>query len=139
MTQISTEIGSIKEEQEQAKAELLEMLSRFGWKWAVMASTVGKLYKKEEPIPTELLNKIRMSKTQIESGCYSVCDIATAIREVETPLFSKLMKYGPQETDNFLELISKAINGTITREDIDLKGAQPILTDCLTLPCVCQE
>ncbi len=132
--------SSAKEEGiDRTKAELEEMLSRFGWKWAVLASTVGKVHQQSEPVSTDLVNQIRMSRTQIESGCYSVCEIANELRKIETSLFNSLLKFGPQETDNFLELLSKAIGGKISKEDIDISGAEPLLPDCLTLPCVCRE
>ncbi|MHA2203046.1 MAG: hypothetical protein ACW991_05105 [Candidatus Hodarchaeales archaeon] len=139
MTQDITDTKISKDNSDVAKAELADMLSRFGWKWAAMTSTVGKLHRKGEIIPSDMLNKIRMSRTQIESGCYSVCEIASSLREIENPLFCMLMKSGPQETDKFLDLTCKAINGQLTRGDINLQGAEPILSDCLTLPCVCKE
>lgn len=123
----------------ETKADLEEMLSRFGWKWAVLASTMGKIYRQGEPVSTNLVNQIRMTRTQIESGCYSICDIANELRKIEMSLFDNLLKFGPQETDNFLELLSKAIGGKISKEDLDISGAEPLLPDCLTLPCVCRE
>ncbi|MHA2245838.1 MAG: hypothetical protein ACXADY_12810 [Candidatus Hodarchaeales archaeon] len=139
MNYISAKTIAKEEKLNRTKADLEDMLSRFGWKWAVLASTMGKVYQKGEPVSTDLVNQIRMTRTQIESGCYSVCDIANELRKIEASLFSNLMKFGPQETDNFLELLSKAIGGKIREEDIDISGAEPILPDCLTLPCVCQE
>ena len=132
--------SSVKEEWiDRTKADLEETLSKFGWKWAVLASTMGKVYRQNEPVSTDLVNQIRMSRTQIESGCYSVCEINNELRKIEMSLFNSLLKFGPQETDNFLELLSKAIGGKISKEDIDIGGAEPLLPDCLTLPCVCRE
>ena len=131
-------ISKNEETQGKNRAELEEMLSRFGWKWAVLASTAGGIHQRGEKISKELLNQVRMSKTQIESGCYSVCDIAVTLREIEKELFSLLIKLDPKETDNFLELISKAISGKISEKDLNLTGAKPILPDC-AIPCVCRE
>ena len=135
---------SLKNEAEEgdflkSKAELEELLSRFGWKWAILVATVGKMHEKGIIVSNEILKQIRMARTQITSGCYSVCDVASSLREIEKELFSMLVKTDPQEVDLFLELISKAIGGKITKKDIDLTGAKPILSDCLTLPCVCRE
>ncbi|MFX0016391.1 MAG: hypothetical protein ACFFBQ_17120 [Promethearchaeota archaeon] len=138
MNQLIAELNLGNKEIDKTKAELEEMLSRFGWKWAVLASTIGKIYQKGDSVPKNMINHLRMTRTQIESGCYSVCDIANELRKIETYLFSKLLKFGPQETDNFLELIGKAVGGKISRNDIDINGAEPILADCLTLPCVCR-
>ena len=89
-------------------------------------------------ISKEILNQIRMSKTQIESGCYSVCDIAVALCEIEKAIFSMLINLDPEDTDTFLEFISRAMGGKISEKDINLPGAKPILTDC-AIPCVCRE
>ena len=122
----------------EAKAELEEILSRFGWKWAVLVSTAGKLYEKGNSPSVSVINHLRITRTQIESGCYSVCDIANELREIEIELFSKLMNFGPHSTDQFLDLLGKAISGKITENDLDITAAKPILPDCLTIPCVCR-
>jgi len=131
-------ISKNEEIQGKNRAELEEMLSRFGWKWAVLASTAGGIHQRGAMISKEHLNQIRMSKTQIESGCYSVCDIAVTLREIEKELFSTLINHYPKETDTFLELIGKAIGGKISEKDLNLPGAKPILQDC-AIPCVCRE
>ncbi|MFX0124650.1 MAG: hypothetical protein ACFFAE_13540 [Candidatus Hodarchaeota archaeon] len=139
MTQVSMNVNLEDEQVNKTKAELEEMLSRFGWKWAVLASTMSKIYREGDSVPRDMINHLRMTRIQIESGCYSVCDIANELRKIEMFLFSKLQKFGPFETDNFLELIGRAMGGQITGNDIDINGAEPVLADCLTLPCVCRE
>ncbi len=135
-----TTIKSIKDEElNEAKTELGETLSKFGWKWAVLASTAGKLYEKRNPPSVSVINDLRISRTQIESGCYSVCDIANELRKIEIELFSMLMPFGPHTTDQFLDLIGKAISGKITENDLNINAAKPILPDCLTIPCVCRN
>lgn len=128
-----------REELNHIKDELEVLFSRFGWKWAVLASTTGKIYQMEKKIPNDILNQLRMARTQIESGCYSACDIANALRKIEIELFSQLMKYGPQTTDEFLNLLGRAASGDISENEIDITAASPILPDCLSLPCVCLE
>ncbi|MHA1977216.1 MAG: hypothetical protein ACW98F_08760 [Candidatus Hodarchaeales archaeon] len=122
-----------------ARDELKEILSRFGWKWAVLVSTVGEIYQKENVLPNDIVKDLRRTRTLIESGCYSTCDIASELRNVETTLFSQLMKYGPHETDKFLDLLGKAISGKLSEEELNITAASPIMSDCLTLPCVCLE
>ncbi|MFX0149190.1 MAG: hypothetical protein ACFFAJ_00260 [Candidatus Hodarchaeota archaeon] len=136
--QTRSEFGQ-RMEKSKSKAELEEMLSKFGWKWAVMASTIGRIYKNGDKIPNDLLQQLRMTRNKIESGCYSICETACDLREIETKLFPSLTKLGIDETDRFLELTSKALNGTITENEINLSGIQPILSDCVSLPCVCQK
>ncbi|MFW9855114.1 MAG: hypothetical protein ACFFFG_08630 [Candidatus Thorarchaeota archaeon] len=123
----------------QTEEEIREMISRFGWKWAVLASTMGTLYQRGELPSNNLVQKLRLSRNKLESGCYSLCETACDLRDIEIEMFPLLTKLGPQETDGFLELNSKAVSGTITTEDLDLTGLQPIASDCMSLPCVCQK
>jgi hypothetical protein len=136
----SIRIDSIeRDEFNKTKDELEAMLSKYGWKWAVLASTAGDLYGKNGLPSTNVITQLRMTRTQIESGCYSICDIANELRKIEIELFAQLMKYGTHTTDQFLELLARAISGKLTVNDIDISAASPILPDCLTLPCVCRE
>ncbi|MHA2033227.1 MAG: hypothetical protein ACW99Q_27980, partial [Candidatus Kariarchaeaceae archaeon] len=71
--------------------DITELLSKMGWKWAVMASTVNKIYKSGNSVSGDLISKIRTSKTVVESGCYSVCDVNSELIEIEKELFSYLV------------------------------------------------
>lgn len=120
-----------------AKKEISHSLSKFGWKWAVLASTANTIYKKGGHVPTDLLSKIRVSRTQIESGCYSVCDVTNELQDIERDLFQELVNSHYHDPNNFLDLIGKAMNGTISENDVDFSGPDPVLADCLSLPGVC--
>ncbi|MFX0170945.1 MAG: hypothetical protein ACFE9L_03400, partial [Candidatus Hodarchaeota archaeon] len=76
-----------KTERSKSEVEIEEMLSKFGWKWAVMASTIGRIHKNGDKIPNDLLQQLRMTRNKIESGCYSICETACDLREIETKLF----------------------------------------------------
>ncbi|MHA2052102.1 MAG: hypothetical protein ACXACP_04050 [Candidatus Hodarchaeales archaeon] len=136
---LDTADPQFKTSRNNSKDEDIEMLSRLGWKWAVLASTAGRIYQNGNSAPAELLQKIRISRSKIESGCYSICETTCDLRDIEVELFPEIIKQGPYESDRFLELSSKALNGTITEKDIDLVGTSPILSDCIGLPCVCRE
>jgi hypothetical protein len=118
--------------------ETEDVLSRLGWRWAVLCHTIGQINKKREKIPSDILHQIRNSRTKLESGCYSVCDLETELRGIESVLMTKLQKFGPIETDNFLELIYRAMSGSLSVKDLNLSGIHPTLSDCLDLPCVCK-
>ena len=120
-----------------AKNELTEMLSRFGWKWAVLASTANRIINDGYNDSQDLISRLRNSKVLIESGCYSACDVASDLREIEKDIFNILLEQEVPQTDQFLDLIGKAINGTIRKGDVDFSGTKTVLADCLTLPCVC--
>jgi hypothetical protein len=117
--------------------DITELLSKMGWKWAVMASTVNKIYKSGNSVSGDLISKIRTSKTVVESGCYSVCDVNSELIEIEKELFSYLVNTDHQQTTQFQDLVAKAMSGTIKEGEIDLTGTNVLLSDCLSLPCVC--
>jgi hypothetical protein len=117
--------------------DLTDLLSKMGWKWAVMASTINKIYQSGETVSPNLITKIRTSKTLVESGCYSVCDVNTELMDIEKELFDYLVNTDHKETTKFQDLIAKAMGGTLKEEEINLKGPNVYLADCLSLPCVC--
>jgi hypothetical protein len=128
-----------EEKWNEAQTEHSEMLSRYGWKWAVMTSTICDIYKREGSIPNGIIEQIKESRNQIESGCYSICNIANLLREIEKNVFSLLVDIAPNYTNIFLDQIHKAMAGTITEYDLNFSGVSPLPTDCHTLPCVCRD
>ena len=116
-----------------------ELLSKLGWKWAVMVSHIGMLHSSGDEISKNMVDQIRDSRVKLESGCYSPCEINCQLQEIESQIMTKLM-VGPDtyDTDFFLYLISKAMSGTIKEEDLTLQAVRPVLSDCANLPCVCR-
>lgn len=137
MSQDLTKDQTSEREWNRAKNEISQSLSRFGWKWAVLASTVNAIHKDGGHVPNQILSKIRVSRTQIESGCYSVCDITNELQNIERDLFQELINSKSYDPNTFLDLIGKAMNGTISEKEVDFSGPDPVLADCLSLPGVC--
>ncbi|MHA2029091.1 MAG: hypothetical protein ACXAB7_07835 [Candidatus Kariarchaeaceae archaeon] len=139
MSQDLTKSNITDEKWNSTQEEHSEMLSKYGWKWAVMTSTICDIYKREGSVPNGIIEQIKVSRNQIESGCYSICSIANLLREIEKDVFSILVDIAPNYTNIFLDQIHKAMVGTITEYDLNFSGVNPLPTDCRTLPCVCKD
>lgn len=73
-----------------------------------------------------------------ESGCSSVCDVGADLRDLENKLFPVLLEISEGEVHAMLELIGKAMNGSLEQRDIDLSPLKVVLADC-AIPSVCSS
>lgn len=118
------------------KDEVQDMYSRFGWKWDVLACMAARILTDGRALPNDILQDLKSARTRMESGCHTLCDVAADLRDLEIKLFSALLHLSQGEVHSMLELISKAMNGSIQEKDIDLSPLRPILVEC-TIPRVC--
>lgn len=118
------------------RRELEGMYSRFGWKWAVLAYMGARVVQHGRQLPVDIVSDLALARASIESGCHSLCDIASDLRDLEIKLFPVPLHVSEGEVHAMLELIGKAMNGTIQEKDIDLSPLRPALVDC-TVPRVC--
>jgi hypothetical protein len=118
------------------RRSLEDMYARFGWKWAVLASMAARLVRHGRQLPNNLLQDLKSARTRMESGCHSICEVAADMRELEIKFFPILLRISEREVDAMLELVGKAMNGTIQERDIDLSPLKPVLVDC-TVPRIC--
>jgi len=112
------------------------MYSRFGWKWAVLAYMAARVLTRGKQLPDDVVKHLTTARAKMESGCHSLCDIAADLRNLEIKLFPAVLHVSQGEVHEMLELIGKAMSGTIQENDIDLSPLQPLLVDC-TIPRVC--
>jgi hypothetical protein len=89
-------------------------------------------------LPSDILQDLKSARTRMESGCHTLCDVAADLRDLEIKLFYALLHVSQGEVHSMLELISKAMNGSIQEKDIDLSPLRPILVDC-TIPRLCHR
>ena len=112
------------------------MYSKFGWKWAVLACMAARVLGHGKSLPGDLLRDLRLARTRMESGCHSLCEVAADLRDLEIKLFQVLLHVSEGEVHAMLELVGKAMNGTIQERDIDVSPLKPVLVDC-SIPRVC--
>jgi len=118
------------------RRELEDMYSRFGWKWAVLAYMATRIVAHGKALPGEIARDLAMARATMESGCHSLCEVAADLRDLEIKLFTALLRVSEGEVHTMLELIGKAMSGTIREQDIDLSPLKPVLVDC-TIPRIC--
>ena len=117
-------------------SQLMDMYSRFGWKWAALAYMSGRVLQDGKKLPTGFLKNLQLTRTKLESGCTSICDIAADLRNLEIEIFPILLEKDQAEVHIMHELIGKAMNNTLQEKDIDLVGLKVVLADC-SIPNVC--
>lgn len=118
------------------RRELETMYSRFGWKWAVLAYMAARVIADGKELPTDIVRDLKLARVSMESGCHSLCEVAADLRDLEIRLFTVLLHVSEGEVHAMLELIGKAMNGTIQEQDIDLSPLKPVLVDC-AIPKIC--
>ena len=125
-------------EQDKYRTEVKDMYSRFGWKWAALAYMAGRVLAQSEQLPSGFLDDLTLARTEMESGCSSVCDVGADLRDLENKHFPALLQVSEGEVHAMLELIGKAMNGSLEQRDIDLPPLKVVLADC-AIPSVCSS
>jgi hypothetical protein len=119
------------------KSELEKKYSMFAWKWAVSAHVAARVVDHGRQLPGHALHHLISARRKMESGHHTLCDVAADLRILEIELFPLLLRVGEAEVNKVLELIRKAMNGTIPESDIDFSRLKPFLPDCtIPKPCV---
>lgn len=96
----------------------------------------ARILEHRKKLPNDLLHDLRSSRTRMESGCCSLCEVAADLRDLEINLFRALLNVSEGEVHAMLELIGKEMNGTIGERDIHLSPLKPVLVGC-SIPIVC--
>lgn len=89
-----------------------------------------------KPLPSEVAQDLRTTRVKIEAGYQSWCDMDVDLRELEIKLFPVLLNVSQGEVHTMLELLAKAMAGTLDERDLDLSPLKPLIPDC-TIPKVC--
>jgi hypothetical protein len=125
-------------EEDKYRAEVADMYYRFGWKWVALAYMAGRVLTQGKQLPKGFLDELTLARTNLESGCGSVCDVTADLRDLENRLFEVLLHVSEAEVHTMLELIGKAMSGTLEQRDVDLSPLKVVLADC-TIPSVCSR
>ncbi len=123
-------------EADRYRVELEDMYFRFGWKWVALAYMAGRVLAQGKQLPSGFLQDLTLARTRLDSGCNSICDTTADLRDLENRLFLVLLHISEGEVHAMLELISKAMSGTLQQEDVDLSPLKVVLADT-TIPSVC--
>ena len=70
-------------QQSNESAFALQMLKRFGAKWAVLAAMRADMVKKGIEVAGEVVTELQTARLKIVSGCFSTCEVACTLSLME--------------------------------------------------------
>ncbi len=122
------------------RAVAFDVLRRFGGKWAVLAAMSLSMSRRGIALPPEVQEKLKMARVKIGSGCFSPCEAACALAEVEGRLFSQCHRIDDQEFMTWSDLLGEAMQGKLDYDRIvGIPALAPVKNDCRFLGCRCAE
>ena len=119
----------------------LEMLKRYGTKWAVLAAMRLDMASRGFRIGGETDEQLKLARVQILSGCFSPCEVACSLSKVEGQLISSI---GSTPCGDYLrpwsDLLARAMRGEIDPQRLaDIPALKPVEMDCKFLACRCAD
>ena len=118
----------------------VELLKKFGMKWAVLAALVIDLGKRGVRIPTDVNEQLKLTRMKIMSGCFSPCEVGCALAKLEGQLVAIGSSLGEDYLRPWFDLLGQAMEGRIDPRRIsDIPALEPIANDCKWLACHCGE
>jgi hypothetical protein len=122
------------------KSYELEMLRRYGAKWAVLAAMTTDMTRKGIAVPREVFEALQTARSRIESGCFSTCEASCDLSLVEGPLFSQGYLLDQQDFQRWSDLLAEAMQGKLDYQRImGIPAFDPIKNDCGFLRCGCSS
>jgi hypothetical protein len=118
----------------------VDLLKKFGMKWAVLAALVSDLGKRGVRVPVDVNEELKLARMKIMSGCFSPCEVGCALGKLEGQLVSIGAALGEDYLRPWFDLLGQAMEGRIDPGRIsDIPALQPIANDCKWLACRCGE
>jgi hypothetical protein len=116
----------------------LEMLKKFGTRWAVLAAMRLEMASRGIRIVSETDEQLKLARVQILSGCFSPCEVGCSLSKVEGHLISSGFSLGGEYLRPWFELLVQAMRGEIDPTRIaEIPALRPVAMDCELLACRC--
>ena len=126
------------ESTQEAHAVSLEMLKKFGTRWAVLAAMRLDMGSRGIRIGTETDEQLKLARVQVLSGCFSPCEVGCSLSKVEGQLISTGYSLGGEYLRPWSELLAQAMRGEIDPNRIaEIPALKPVEMDCKFLGCRC--
>jgi len=118
----------------------LDLLKKYGMKWAVLAAWVIDLGKRGIRVPSGVNEELKVARMKIMSGCFSPCEIACAFGKLEGQLIALGASLGEDYLRPWSDLLGQAMEGRIDPGRVsEIPALEPIANDCKWLACRCGE
>lgn len=129
---------------QEARAVSLDMLKKFGTKWAVLAAMRLDMASRGIRIGSEADEQLKLARVQILSGCFSPCDVGCSLSKLESHLISSIGSSGSSLGEEYLrpwsDLLAQAMRGEIDPQRIsEIPALRPVEMDCKFLACRCAD
>jgi hypothetical protein len=126
---------------EDARQVSLDMLKKYGTKWAVLAAMRLDMASRGFQIASGVDEQLKLARVQILSGCFSPCEVSCSFSKLEAQLISSI---GSSHCGDYLrpwsDLLARAMRGEIDPERLaDIPALKPVEMDCKFLACRCAE
>jgi hypothetical protein len=126
------------ESTQEARDISLEMLKKFGTRWAVLAAMRLNMASRGIRIGSETDEQLKLARVQILSGCFSPCEVGCSLSKVEGQLISTGFSLGGEYLRPWFELLTQAMRGEIDPTRIaEIPALKPVAMDCELLACRC--
>ena len=119
----------------------LDMLKKYGTKWAVLAAMRLDMGSRGIRIGSEVDEQLKLARVQILSGCFSPCEVACSLSKLEGHFISSI---GSSLDEEYLrpwsDLLAKAMRGEIDPSRVaEIPALKPVVMDCKFLACRCAD
>jgi hypothetical protein len=116
----------------------LEMLTKWGARWAVLAAMSLDLSRRGIRIPPEIDADLKLARVEIQSGCFSPCEVGCALAKIEGRLAPLSFAVGQQYWLDWSALLAQAMRGQIALARVsEIPALKPIASDCAFRACSC--
>jgi hypothetical protein len=116
----------------------LEILRRFGAKWAVLTAMTADMANKGINVPTGVIEGLKIARVKIGSGCFSPCEVNCELGKAEGQIFSQCNLLDEKDFQQWCDLLAEAMQGKLDYERIrGIAALEPVKNDCQFLGCAC--
>jgi hypothetical protein len=120
------------------KAFEIELLKRYGAKWAVLTAMTASMAKQGIEAAREVFEALRTARSKIESGCFSACDVGCELSKVEAQLYSQGYLLSQEEFQQWSDLLAEATQGKLDYQRLmDIPALAIVRNEFQFLGCTC--
>ena len=128
------------ESTQEAPGVSLDMLKKFGTRWAVLAAMRLDMASRGIRIGSEMDEQLKLARVQVLSGCFSACEVGCSLSKVEGQLISIGSSLGEEYLRPWSELLAQAMQGKIDPSRVaEIPALKPVEMDCKFLACRCAD
>jgi hypothetical protein len=125
---------------QEGRGVTLELLKKFGTRWAVLAAMRLDMGSRGITIGGETDEQLKLARVQILSGCFSSCEVGCSLAKVEGQLISIGYSLGGEYLRPWSELLAQAMRGEIDpSRTAEIPALKPVEMDCKFLACRCAD